>query len=71
MVGVPFAIGSIIGASQSNRLSQRLGRTVLVVGTAMVAVVARRALAAALIRAGGAGGAVPVPASRWAHGQEV
>ena len=38
VVGVPFAIGSIIGASQSNRLSQRLGRTVLVVGTAMVAV---------------------------------
>jgi len=37
--------------------------------TAMVAVVARRALAAALIRAGG--GDVPVPASRWAHGQEV
>lgn len=37
VVGVPFAIGSIIGASQSNRLSQRLGRTVLVVGTAMVA----------------------------------
>ena len=34
LVGVPFAIGSIIGASQSNRLSQRLGRTVLVVGTA-------------------------------------
>ena len=25
VVGVPFAIGSIIGASQSNRLSQRLG----------------------------------------------
>jgi CO/xanthine dehydrogenase FAD-binding subunit len=39
--------------------------------SAMVAVVARRALAAALIRASGAGGAVPVPASRWAHGQEV
>jgi CO/xanthine dehydrogenase FAD-binding subunit len=37
--------------------------------SAMVAVVARRALAAALIRAGG--GDVPVPASRWAHGQEV
>lgn len=37
--------------------------------SAMVAVVARRALAAALIRAGG--GEVPVPASRWAHGQEV
>lgn len=38
VVGVPFAIGSIIGASQSNRLSQRLGRTVLIVGTAMVCV---------------------------------
>jgi CO/xanthine dehydrogenase FAD-binding subunit len=37
--------------------------------SAMVAVVARRALAAALIRADG--GDVPVPASRWAHGQEV
>ena len=35
---IPFAIGSIIGASQSNRLSQRLGRTVLVVGTAMVSI---------------------------------
>ncbi|KQR11751.1 DHA2 family efflux MFS transporter permease subunit [Cellulomonas sp. Leaf334] len=38
IVAVPFALGSIIGASQSNRLSKRLGRTVLVVGTAMVAV---------------------------------
>lgn len=38
VVGVPFAIGSIIGASQSNRLSQRLGRTVLVIGTFFVAV---------------------------------
>lgn len=38
VVGVPFAIGSILGASQSNRLSQRLGRTVLVVGTAMVCI---------------------------------
>ena len=38
LVAVPFAIGSIIGASQSNRLSKRLGRTVLIVGTGMVAV---------------------------------
>ncbi|WP_315095398.1 DHA2 family efflux MFS transporter permease subunit [uncultured Cellulomonas sp.] len=38
LVAVPFALGSIIGASQSNRLAQRLGRTVLIVGTAMVAV---------------------------------
>lgn len=37
LVSVPFAIGSIIGASQSNRLAQRLGRNVLVIGTAMVA----------------------------------
>lgn len=37
-VSIPFAIGSIIGSSQSNRLSQRLGRTVLVIGTAAVAV---------------------------------
>ncbi|QAY63030.1 MFS transporter [Xylanimonas allomyrinae] len=37
LVSIPFAIGSIIGASQSDRLSARLGRTVLVVGTGMVA----------------------------------
>jgi MFS family permease len=37
-VSIPFAIGSIIGSSQSNRLSQRLGRTVLIIGTAAVAV---------------------------------
>ncbi|MFB2580734.1 MFS transporter [Herbiconiux sp. P15] len=36
-VSIPFAIGSILGSSQSNRLSQRLGRTVLVIGTAAVA----------------------------------
>ena len=30
LVSVPFAIGSIVGASQSNRLAQRLGRTTLV-----------------------------------------
>jgi Na+/melibiose symporter-like transporter len=35
-VSIPFAIGSIIGASQSDRLAQRLGRTVLLVGTALV-----------------------------------
>jgi hypothetical protein len=33
---VPFAIGSIIGSSQSSRLAQRLGRTVLLIGTALV-----------------------------------
>jgi EmrB/QacA subfamily drug resistance transporter len=36
IVSIPFAIGGIIGASQSNRLSQRLGRTVLIIGTALV-----------------------------------
>jgi CO/xanthine dehydrogenase FAD-binding subunit len=36
---------------------------------AMLDVVVRRAVAAAIARAGGAD--VPVPASRWAHGQEV
>jgi len=38
LVSIPFAIGSIIGASQSNRLSQLLGRTVLVIGVALVTV---------------------------------
>jgi EmrB/QacA subfamily drug resistance transporter len=38
LVSLPFAIGSIIGSSQSNRLAQRLGRTVLVIGTALVAI---------------------------------
>ncbi|MFC5501155.1 MFS transporter [Lysinimonas soli] len=37
LVSIPFAIGSIVGASQSNRLAERLGRTVLVIGTALVA----------------------------------
>jgi EmrB/QacA subfamily drug resistance transporter len=36
LVSVPFAIGSIIASSQSNRLSQRLGRNVLLFGTALV-----------------------------------
>jgi EmrB/QacA subfamily drug resistance transporter len=36
LVSVPFAIGSIFGSAQSNRLSQRLGRNVLVIGTALV-----------------------------------
>jgi len=38
VVSIPFAIGSIIASSQSNQLSQRLGRRVLVVGTALVSV---------------------------------
>jgi EmrB/QacA subfamily drug resistance transporter len=36
IVSIPFAIGSIVGSSQSNRLTQRLGRTVLVIGTLLV-----------------------------------
>ncbi|ORI13628.1 MFS transporter [Rhodococcus sp. 1168] len=38
IVMLPFAIGSIIAASQSNRLTQRLGRTVLLIGTSFVAI---------------------------------
>ncbi|WP_216363692.1 MFS transporter [Subtercola boreus] len=37
-VSIPFAIGSIVSSSQSNRLSQKLGRNVLVLGTALVAI---------------------------------
>ncbi len=37
-VAIPFAIGSIVSSSQSNRLSQKLGRSVLVIGTALVSV---------------------------------
>jgi EmrB/QacA subfamily drug resistance transporter len=37
LVSVPFAIGSIVGASQSDRLAKRLGRSVLVLGTGLVA----------------------------------
>jgi EmrB/QacA subfamily drug resistance transporter len=37
LVSLPFAVGSIVGASQSNRLAERLGRTVLLLGTGMVA----------------------------------
>ncbi|MEB0004069.1 MFS transporter [Cryobacterium sp. 10S3] len=36
LVSIPFAIGNIVGASQSNRLAQRLGRTVLVIGVTLV-----------------------------------
>jgi EmrB/QacA subfamily drug resistance transporter len=36
LVSVPFAVGNIIGASQSDRLAQRLGRTVLVIGNALL-----------------------------------
>ncbi|KXU22107.1 MFS transporter [Clavibacter nebraskensis] len=38
LVSIPFAIGSIVGSSQSNRLTNRLGRTVLVIGAALVSV---------------------------------
>ncbi|MCS5734326.1 MFS transporter [Herbiconiux daphne] len=38
VVSIPFAIGSIVGSALSSRLAQRLGRTVLVIGTAAVVV---------------------------------
>lgn len=38
LVSIPFAIGSIIAASQSNRLTIRLGRTVLVLGASLVSI---------------------------------
>ena len=38
LVSTPFAIGSIIGASQSDRLAQRLGRTVLAIGVGMLTI---------------------------------
>jgi EmrB/QacA subfamily drug resistance transporter len=38
VVSIPFALGSIVGASQSGRLAATIGRTVLVIGAAMVAV---------------------------------
>jgi EmrB/QacA subfamily drug resistance transporter len=37
-VSIPFALGSIIGASQSNRLAMRLGRKVLLIGTGLVSI---------------------------------
>ncbi|MDO7881460.1 DHA2 family efflux MFS transporter permease subunit [Salinibacterium soli] len=38
LVSVPFAIGNIIGASQSDRLAQRLGRAVLVIGNGLLSI---------------------------------
>ena len=38
LVSIPFAIGSIVGASQSTRLAVRIGRTVLVLGAGLVAI---------------------------------
>jgi EmrB/QacA subfamily drug resistance transporter len=35
-VSIPFAIGNIVGASQSHKLAARLGRTVLVIGVALL-----------------------------------
>jgi EmrB/QacA subfamily drug resistance transporter len=37
-VSIPFAIGSIVGSSQSNRLAKRLGRNVLVIGVGMLVI---------------------------------
>ncbi|MGA9872182.1 MAG: MFS transporter [Rhodococcus sp. (in: high G+C Gram-positive bacteria)] len=38
VVTLPFAIGSIIASSQSAKLTERLGRTVLLLGTSLVAI---------------------------------
>ena len=38
VVSIPFAVGSIFASARSNQLAQRLGRTVLVIGTALVTV---------------------------------
>lgn len=38
LVSVPFAVGTIVGASQSDRLAERLGRTVLNLGVGLLAV---------------------------------
>jgi len=38
LVSIPFAIGSIIASSQSNQLTKRLGRTVLVAGVGLVTI---------------------------------
>jgi EmrB/QacA subfamily drug resistance transporter len=37
LVSIPFAIGSIVGASQSGRLAASIGRRVLVIGAGLVA----------------------------------
>ncbi|TAL45005.1 MAG: MFS transporter [Salinibacterium sp.] len=37
-VSIPFAIGNIVGASQSHRLAAKLGRTVLVIGVGMLSI---------------------------------
>jgi EmrB/QacA subfamily drug resistance transporter len=38
LVSIPFALGSIVGSSQSNRLTARLGRNVLVIGVSLLSV---------------------------------
>lgn len=38
LVSIPFAIGNIIAASQSDRIAQRLGRGVLVLGATLVSI---------------------------------
>jgi MFS family permease len=38
LVSIPFALGSIVGASQSDRLSKRLGRNVLIIGTGLLTI---------------------------------
>jgi MFS family permease len=38
LVSIPFAIGSIVSSSQSNRLTAKLGRNVLVLGSGLLAV---------------------------------
>lgn len=38
LVSIPFAIANIVGASQSDRIAQKLGRGVLVLGSVLVAV---------------------------------
>jgi EmrB/QacA subfamily drug resistance transporter len=38
LVSIPFAIGNIVGASQSDRLAERLGRNVLSIGTGLVSI---------------------------------
>ncbi|MES2093884.1 MAG: MFS transporter [Actinomycetota bacterium] len=37
LVSIPFAVANIIGASQSDRMAQKLGRGVLILGAALVA----------------------------------
>ena len=38
LVSLPFALGTIVGSSQSSRLAARLGRTVLLIGSAAMSV---------------------------------